>query len=164
LVATVTRPPIGWKWVELTSLTEAVPLLGGGFVCFPRAYLKRLPKTPDEPVWSYYEKVNAMRDDAEKKQGSEKWVMPAGEPFLEGLETIAQYCTDTWNETKKIPRQPCKLTIEFFSGSCMVSMNDQDKSRSTHTVGETVREALELLEGHLEKGTAPWRYWKKMGR
>jgi len=161
---TVLSAPIGWRWIELTSLTLSHRLVDGGSVCLPRAYLKKLPKTPIPTSWSDYEKVKAMRDEAEMKQGGMKWVMPTGEPFLEGLEMVAQYCTDTWNETKKIPRQPCKLTIEFFSGSVQVSMNDQDKGRSTHTIAEDVRTALELLNEHLTKGVAPWRYWKKGGK
>lgn len=105
-----------------------------------------------------------MRDDSVKRGAGAKWEHPKGEPFFEGIPTIAQYCTDFWWEDQKKPRTPCKLSLVFFDGAVMLTMNDEEKRRSTNTTAQTVRDALELLEGHLSSGTAPWRSWGKPGR
>jgi len=103
-----------------------------------------------------------MIEEDTRNQKPDKWV-PSTEAFLLPYPTIHQYCTDCYRKDngKVLPRTPCTLSLTFFSGSVNLTINDKDKDRSIHTTAETVTDALALLEEHLAKGSAPWRYWKK---
>lgn len=125
-------------------------------------YLKKLPKVREEKWWEHQRRIDAMIDDMQNNQKPDKWV-PGDEPFLQPYPTIYQYCTDCFSKTPKgvVPRTPCSISFTFFSGAVNMTLNDKDKNRSCHTTSQTVKDALELLEEHLAKGVAPWRYWKK---
>lgn len=152
-------PPAGYKWVYLTSLEVSFELESGGKICFPHAYLKRLPLIGLFTYRQYKAEIDAMIDDASEKQKPGKWTMPA-DPFLKGHPTLAQYLTDFWWEKPAPkPRIPCKLAIQFFGESVQVSLNDEEKRRSMHTTAPSVSEALQLMEDRLSAGNAPWRNW-----
>jgi len=154
-------PPIGHRWVWKTQIgVNEFDLVDGGRVCLPSLYAESIPQRRDLSYWEWKRSIDAMIDEASDKQKPGKWVCPA-DPFWKGIEHVAQYCTDFWWEKTNKPRTPCKLAITSFGDSCQVTMNDEEKRRSTHTTAQGVREALELLNEHLGAGTAPWRYWKK---
>lgn len=154
-------PPMGYRWKRLTSIDHSFELETGGRVSFPLPYLVKLPPAGVEKYWELQVRIDAMKEDSRNRQTPGKWKMPEGEPFWEKLPTLAQYCTDFWWEETKKPRIPCKIAMTFFEGAVNLSLNDEEKRRSCHTTAQTVREALELLEAHLEAGTAPWRSWGK---
>jgi len=154
-------PPPGKKWVWKTNITDNVfYLVGGGHVAFPCLYAEELPQRRENTYWQYRREIDNMLEEATDRQVPGKWVCPS-DPFWKGIEVVAQYCTDFWWEKTKKPRTPCKIALTSFGESVQVTMNDEEKRRSTHTTAATVREALELLNEHLKAGTAPWRHWKK---
>jgi len=152
----------GTRWIYLTSLEHCTfDLVSGGKVSYPMAYLEVLPPVGQLTYVQYKAEIDAMIDEAHDRQKPSKWVMPA-EPMLAGLENLARYLTDFWWEKPTVkPRIPCKLAIQFFGEAVQVTMNDEEKRRSTHTTAQTVREALELLDARLGAGEAPWRQWGK---
>jgi len=153
-------PPPGYRFIYLTSLTYNVfALVDGGHVAFPSLFAAPIPRQEEEKIWEWYRRRDAMIDEASDKQKPGKWVCPS-DPFWKGIETVAQFCTDFWWEKTNKPRTPCKIAITSFGESAQVTMNDEEKGRSSHTTAATVRDALELLDAHLKAGTAPWRYWK----
>jgi len=80
-------------------------------------------------------------------------------PILSKVPTVWEYLADgTWDDGK--PREVSRMSIEARGGAVQVALHDPALRQSLYTDADTVEEALALMEGALQAGTAPWRPWK----
>lgn len=87
------------------------------------------------------------------------WACP-DPAFLKNYPTLAQGMSDTWWEDGK-PRELWTLTVRFDTNSVNLCVNDRGANMGLYTTGESLDDALALLEECLSQGTASWRRWRK---
>lgn len=97
------------------------------------------------------------RETAGVQKTKGKYIAPPCK-FLKDYPTITEWCGDCWWDDGK-PRTPCHVKIEVIGDMVHIGLIDQEGRRSCHTTAGGLPEALELLEGHLAAGGAPWRSW-----
>lgn len=101
-----------------------------------------------------------MKREVAAKQKAGGGVVHHPDPLFKGLTTLVPYMVDAfWDDGK--PREVCTLRIELIGPLIQLTLTDAGERRSCHTTAPGVREALELLDGHLAAGGAPWRAWGK---
>jgi len=77
--------------------------------------------------------------------------------------TICEYLTaDAFDDGT--PRELSSLSIRMEGGEVRLALNDPYSSRSMYTAARSVKEALELMEGHLKSSGGSWRPWKAGAR
>lgn len=102
------------------------------------------------------------REQAAQQKSKGKFVPPS-DPFLEGLQHLAEGVADHfWDDGT--PREPWTLSLNWSGPMPTVQLNDKSGERSVATTASTVREGLEALEALLKQGALPWRYWGKKAR
>jgi len=88
-----------------------------------------------------------------------EWVCPDPE-WKKDYPVLSQgMCDGFWDDGK--PREVWSLTVRFEPGAVHLCLNDKGASMGLYTTGESVVDALALLESCLAEGTASWRRWRK---
>lgn len=79
--------------------------------------------------------------------------------FVRKYPTLAEYLTSVrWDDGK--PREPSGLAIDMSGGTVRVSVHDRALRQTLYTDAPSLDEALDLVEGVLRAGNAPWRRWR----
>jgi hypothetical protein len=106
-----------------------------------------------------YLELNMKREAAVAKIPKGEWHCP--DPLiLKNYPSLAQGLSDTFWEDGK-PRIPWTLTIRFDPETVNLCVNDKEGSKGAYTTGETLSEALQLVEQAIVQGTLSWRKWKR---
>jgi hypothetical protein len=78
--------------------------------------------------------------------------------FAGNYPTVAEYLiVEEYDDGK--PRERSKLTVAMGSGAVGLTLTDPDSESSCQVTGETLEEALLLLEDALQSGKIRWRRW-----
>jgi len=102
------------------------------------------------------------RDNAERKAEKGKFEPPPDSIFQD-RPALADACANPWWDDKT--EKGCwTLSLNWETGSCMVSVTDRENSRSLNSTAETSSEALDAMESLLASERRPWRYWGKKKR
>lgn len=99
------------------------------------------------------------RDSAAPPPKKGAWVCCDGD-FSKKFPALSQgMCDVFWDDGK--PRTPWTLTVRFELGSCNLCLNDKEGSRGAYTSGESLSDALTLLDHAIAAESLSWRRWKK---
>lgn len=147
---------VNYTWWELDPVTDR------HVACAEiREYVTYTVVWEDPAAWCREMGEIAMmkKKSQEAAKGKTKWV-PSGDPFFKPFPTIEQHLGDAIYEDGS-PRECSKLTVQVGIGTVAIQLTDPDNRSTAFTNGESVMDAMTLLEEALVNNRNPWRAWPK---
>jgi hypothetical protein len=140
---------IGDDPIRIITTVEWVPPARKG----PRQWI-------EDDTYKHYREYSEMKRRKQEDQKRKGKYESSKEPTISKFPTIDTYMGDLWYDDGKA-REPSKLTITLNASGVTIVLTDPDERCSAYTTGETLHEALGLLEDALASGKDPWRPWPK---
>lgn len=153
---------MAYKWVRLPSKTCTYIDMSGAGPDYP--VKTRMVLGPHVKRWIDNDYYYIIRQEKDMKRRATietptpgAWT-PSTDPFLRKLPNIDEVLANPWYEDGG-RRDPGNLKITITVSGVQLILTDPTARESAFTTAKSVREALELLEGALEREVGIWRPW-----
>jgi len=97
------------------------------------------------------------REKVEQQKVVGKFQAPADAIFKSRPHLAMAVADCLWDDGTT--REPYALSVNWASGTCLVSLNDRAECRSVSTSCDDFDSGLDALEALLKAERLPWRYW-----